>query len=59
MKLVSRFEAATLSTATLYGLRKDAFIAFTIAPRGSHAQRTALASMRNIEAELAVRPPGF
>ena len=59
MKLVSRFEAVTLSTAALYGLRKKAFIAFTNAPRDSHAQRTALASMRNIEAELANRPPGF
>ena len=48
MKLVSRFEAATLSTAELYGLRKEAFIAFTAAPRGSQEQRNALCSMQNI-----------
>ena len=55
MKLVSRFEAATLSTAELCGLRKEAFIAFSAAPRGSEEQRDALATMRNIESELAMR----
>ncbi|MCR9196527.1 MAG: hypothetical protein NXH88_17445 [Hyphomonas sp.] len=59
MKLITRFEAATLSTVQLYGLRKEAFIAFAAAPRDSHEQRNALASMRNVEAELAIRPPGF
>lgn len=59
MKLVSRFEAAALSTAELYGLRKEAFIAFTAAPRGSQAQRDALATMRTIEDELATRAPGL
>lgn len=59
MKLITRFEAATLSTVQLYGLRKEAFIAFAAAPRDSQEQRNALVSMRNIETELAVRPPGF
>ena len=59
MKLVSRFQAATLSTAALYGLRKEAFIAFAAAPRGSQEQRDALASMRTIENELATRTPGL
>ena len=59
MKLVTQFEAATLSTAALYGLRKEAFIAFAAAPRDSQEQRNALASMQNIERELAIRPPGF
>jgi len=58
MKLVTRFEAATLSTPELYGLRKEAFIAFTAAPRGSQEQREALATMRTIEDELATRAPG-
>ncbi|MCD1625258.1 hypothetical protein K7H22_04510 [Seohaeicola saemankumensis] len=58
MKLVSRFEAATLSTPKLYGLRKEAFIAFTAAPRGSQEQREALVTMRNVEDELATRAPG-
>jgi len=59
MKLVSRFEAATLSTPELYGLRKEAFIAFTAAPRGSKEQREALVTMRTIEDELATRAPGL
>jgi hypothetical protein len=59
MKLVSRFEAAKLSTAELYGLRKEAFIAFAAAPRGSQEQREALASMQTIETELATRAPGL
>ena len=57
MKLISRFEAATRRTVELYGLRKEAFIAFSAAPRGSQEQRNALASMRNIEHELASRSP--
>jgi hypothetical protein len=59
MKLVSRFEAASRSTAELHGLLKEAFHAFAAAPRGSHERRNALASMENIEAELACRRPGF
>lgn len=55
MKLISRFEAATLGTLQLYGLRREAFIAFSAAPRGSQAQRNALATMRAIEYELAKR----
>ncbi len=57
MKLVSKFEAATLSTAELFGLRKEAFIAFAAAPRGSQEQRNALASMRSIENVLTSRVP--
>ena len=57
MKLVSEYEAATLATAELYGLRKQAFIAFAAAARDSQAQRDALASMRIIENELAARKP--
>ena len=55
MKLVSKFEAATLGTAELFGLRKEAFIAFADAPRGSQAQREALATMHAVEIELAAR----
>ena len=57
MKLISRFEAATRSTVELFSLRKEAFIAFSAAPRGSQEQRDALASMRAIENELASRAP--
>ena len=57
MKLVSRFEAASRSTAELHGLLAAAFNAFAVAPRGSQERSTALASMRNIEDELATRAP--
>lgn len=57
MKLISRFEAAALGTAELYGLRKEAFIAFAAAPHGSREQRNALDAMRIIEQELATRAP--
>ena len=59
MKLVSRFEAASRSTAELHGLLRQAFNAFAAAPRGSEDRRNALASMRNIEAELSCRRPSF
>lgn len=58
MKLVSRFEAAALGTAVLHGLRREANLAFSAAPRGSQAQRDALATMRAIDNELATRAPG-
>lgn len=59
MKLISRFEAAALGTAELYGLRREAFIAFSAAPRCSREQRDALATMRTIEEELAMRKPSL
>lgn len=59
MKLVSRFEAASLSTTELQGLLKEAFTAFATAPRGSQERRDALATMRTIEDELATRAPGL
>ncbi len=59
MELVSRFEAASRSTAELHGLLAEAFNAFATAPRGSIERRDALASMKNIEHELATRAPGL
>ncbi len=59
MKLVTRFEAASRSTAELHGLYREAFNAFAGAPRGSQEYRDALTSLRNIEDELASRAPGF
>ncbi|MGR3507852.1 MAG: hypothetical protein ACU0FF_01040 [Sulfitobacter sp.] len=59
MKLVSRFEAASRSTAELHGLLTEAFNVFAAAPRGSNERRDALLSMRNIEDELAARVPKF
>jgi len=59
MKLVTRFEAASLSTAQLHGVFREAFNAFSVAPRGSQERQDALASLENIEAELASRMPGI
>ncbi|MEP1880990.1 MULTISPECIES: hypothetical protein [Alphaproteobacteria] len=59
MKLVSRFEAASRSTAELHGLLTKAFNAFAAGPRGSDQRRDALASMRNIEDELVTRSPSI
>ncbi len=57
MKLVSRFEAATRSTAELHGLLREAFNAFAAAPRESQERSNAVQSLRNIEDELAARMP--
>ena len=57
MKLVTRFEAASRSTAELHGLLTEAFNAFAAAPRGTQQRRNALQSMRNIEDELGARTP--
>lgn len=42
MKLVSRFEAVSCSTAELHGLLTKVFNAFATAPRGSEQRRDAL-----------------
>ena len=55
MKLVTRFEAASHSTAELHGLLRKAYNAFVAAPRGSSEHQNALHSMQNIEPELAAR----
>ncbi|WP_306120903.1 MULTISPECIES: hypothetical protein [unclassified Roseitalea] len=59
MKRVSQFEAAKLSTGELNGLLTEAFWAFATARRGSKERQDALASIKNIERELAARPPRF
>ncbi|MET3663352.1 hypothetical protein [Aquamicrobium ahrensii] len=57
MELVTRFEAATRSTADLHGLLKMAFVACASAPPCSQERRDALTSIRTIEFELARRSP--
>ena len=59
MKLDSRFEAASRSTAEVHGLLQEAFNAFAAAPRSSQERGDALATIRNINDELATRAPGF
>lgn len=57
MKLVTRLEAATLSTGKLRGLLQEAFNTAATAPIGSQERRAALASIQNIESILAIRSP--
>ena len=57
MKLITRFEAASRNTGELNGLYREAFNTIASAKRGSIERRNALASLENIEAELALRPP--
>jgi hypothetical protein len=57
MKLVSRFEAATMSTPALSGLLGQAKRAFAHAVCGSQQRLDALESIRNIEHELKSRAP--
>ena len=58
MRLITCFEAASHSTEELHALFREAFNALAQAPRGSEDRRIALASLENIEAELARRPIG-
>lgn len=59
MKLVSRFQAASCSTAKLHSLLGEALLAFSAAARGSQERCDVLESIRNIENELATRAPGL
>ena len=59
MKLITRFEAASRSTEQLHSLFREAFNAFSVAPRGSQERQDALATLENIEAELETRMPGL
>lgn len=56
MKLVSRFEAASLSTAELHGLLGQALLAFAVAPRSSQERRDVLESIRSIRERAGGSP---
>ncbi len=55
MKLITRFELAALSPEQLRGLYREVFREAVRAPRHSADRRNALASLDNIEVELACR----
>jgi len=55
MKLITRFEAAALSTANLYGLYREMFNELARSTPNSADRRNALASLETIQAELALR----
>ncbi|WP_340149021.1 hypothetical protein [uncultured Sneathiella sp.] len=59
MKLITRFEAASRSTAELHALYREAFNSAASAQCGSQERDNALASLHSIKAELAVRSPGL
>lgn len=55
MKLVTRFELAAKSEAELYGLYSKIFNELVKSEKHSPERRNALASLENIEVELASR----
>jgi hypothetical protein len=61
MKLVTRFELASRNLSELYALRRTTFNALVRTGRGTTARRTGLATLENIEREIAARltPPGL
>lgn len=59
MKLVSRFELASLKENELHSLMRQAFNALVQSNSDSHERRNALASLENIQAELVSRAPAL
>jgi len=57
MRLITRFELAAKNTAELRGLHKEVFNALVISEALTLERVNALASLENIEIELASRAP--
>ncbi len=57
MNLITRFELAPRSDSELRALHREMLNALVRSPRHGAARRNALASLENIEAEIASRPP--
>lgn len=57
MKLITRFELASRSTNELFALQRDALNALCRCRPHSAEQRTCLASLANLEAEINSRMP--
>lgn len=57
MKLITRFELAARPTRELHALKCELFNALARSAPDSHERRSALASLENVDAELAARPP--
>jgi hypothetical protein len=55
MKLLTRFELASKSTGELHALHREALKAFSRAARGTQERSDALATLANLEAEIASR----
>ncbi len=57
MKLVTKFELAAKSKNELHALLREAFNELARSEPESHQRRNALASIENIQSELASRAP--
>nr|WP_281722616.1 hypothetical protein [Nitrosomonas nitrosa] len=57
MKLITRFELASCSTAELHSLYRETFNALCRCRPHSAEQRTCLASLTNLEDEINSRVP--
>ncbi|MBX3630768.1 MAG: hypothetical protein KF908_12860 [Nitrosomonas sp.] len=57
MKLITRFELAAKSETELYALLREVFNELARNQPGSYERRNALASIENIQNELASRAP--
>ena len=57
MKLITRFELASRRTSELYALRRAVFNDLARSNPGTPDRSIALASIENIDAEIAARPP--
>lgn len=57
MKLVTKFELAAKSENELRGLLREVFNELVRSEPDSHQRRNALASIENIQGELASRAP--
>jgi hypothetical protein len=57
MNLITRFELASRKTSELYALRRTVFNDFARSKPGTLDRSIALASIENLNAEIAARPP--
>ncbi len=55
MKVITRFELETMTNADLYGLLRDSFNTLAQSNPNSHQRTNALASIENIQREIAQR----
>jgi len=59
MKLITRFELAAKSEIELYALLREVFNELSKSEADSHERRNALASLENIQREIASRATWF
>ncbi len=57
MKLITRYELAAKNEIELYALLREAFNSLAKSDAGDHQRRNALASIENVQREIASRAP--